>query len=71
MALYMLLIAGSTPIGASLTGFMAEVLGVQVTIGLLAAACLFGVAVGFLYYITHREQIEATAHASAIVATAP
>ena len=71
MALYMLLIAGSTPIGASLTGFMAGVLGVQVTIGMLAAACLFGVAVGFLYYITHREQIEATAHASAIVATAP
>ncbi len=72
MALYMLLIAGSTPIGASLAGFMAELLGVQVTIGLLAAACLLGVAIGFLYYITHREQVEATAQASsAVVATAP
>jgi MFS family permease len=71
MALYMLLIAGSTPIGASLTGFMAELLGVQVTIGLLAVACLLGVAIGFLYYVTHREQVEATAQASAVVATAP
>jgi MFS family permease len=71
MALYMLLIAGSTPIGASLTGFMAEALGVQVTIGVLAAGCLLGVAVGFLYYITHREQIEATAQAVPVVATAP
>ena len=72
MALYMLLIAGSTPLGASLTGFMAELLGVQVAIGLLAVACLLGVAVGFLYYITHREQVEATALvASVVVATAP
>ena len=69
MALYMLLIAGSTPIGASLTGFMAELLGVQVTIGVLAAGCLLGVAIGFLYYITHREQVEATAQASAGVAS--
>ena len=71
MALYMLLIAGSTPIGASLTGFMAEVLGVRVTIGLLAGACLVGVAVGFLYYVTHREEVEATAQVSAVVATVP
>ena len=70
MALYMLLVAGSTPIGASLAGFMAEALGVQVTIGFLAAACLVGVAIGFLYYVTHREQIEATAQAAAVVATA-
>lgn len=60
MALYMLLIAGSTPVGASLTGIMAEILGVQATIGLLAALCLLGVALGFLYYVTHREQVEAT-----------
>ena len=70
MALYMLLVAGSTPIGASLAGFMAEALGVQVTIGFLAAACLVGVAIGFLYYVTHREQIEATAQAATVVATA-
>jgi MFS family permease len=71
MALYMLLIAGSTPIGASLTGIMAEALGVQVAIGLLAAACLLGVAAGFLYYITHREEVEATAQASPVVAVTP
>ncbi len=63
MALYMLLIAGSTPVGALLTGFTAELLGVQATIGLLAALCLVGVALGFLYYVTHRDGVEATAEA--------
>jgi MFS family permease len=68
MALYMLLIAGSTPLGASLTGIMAEVLGVQATMGLFAGLCLLGVVLGLLYYATHRTQVEATAHADAPVA---
>ena len=38
MSLYMLLFAGSTPIGGFLTGFMAEHLGVSTAIGLNAAA---------------------------------
>ncbi|TAK61694.1 MAG: MFS transporter [Dehalococcoidia bacterium] len=57
MGLYMLLFAGSTPIGGFLTGFMADRLGVQTTIGIEAALCLLGVALGMLYYFTHREQL--------------
>ncbi len=57
MALYMLLFAGSTPIGGFLTGFMADRLGVQTAVGIEAGMCLLGVAAGLLYYFSHREQI--------------
>jgi MFS family permease len=57
MALYMLLFAGSTPIGGYLTGFMAEHLGVQAAVGIEAVLCLFGVAAGLLYFFSHREKI--------------
>jgi MFS family permease len=63
MALYMLLFAGSTPIGGFLTGFMAEHLGVSTAIGLNAAMCLVGVAAGLLYYVSHRAAIGRTADA--------
>jgi MFS family permease len=59
MALYMLLFAGSTPIGGYLTGFLADRLGVQSAVGIEAALCLVGVAVGLLYYFSHREEIGA------------
>ncbi len=61
MALYMLLFAGSTPIGGYLTGYMAQRLGVSTAVGIEAALCLFGVAAGLLYYLSHREQVVATA----------
>ncbi len=67
MALYMLLFAGSTPIGGFLTGFMAEHLGVSTAIGLNAAMCLLGVAVGLLYYVSHRAAIGHTADATLAV----
>ena len=57
MALYMLLFAGSTPIGGFLTGFMADRLGVQTAIGIEAGLCLLGVAAGLLYFFSHRRQI--------------
>jgi MFS family permease len=57
MALYMLLFAGSTPIGGYFTGFMAEHVGVQSAVGIEAALCLVGVAAGLLYYFSHRERI--------------
>jgi len=60
MALYMLLFAGSTPVGGYLTGWMADRLGVQMAVGIEAAVCIFGVAVGLLYYVTHREKVIAT-----------
>jgi MFS family permease len=57
MGLYMLLFAGSTPIGAIITGFLAERLGVSSAIAINAAACALGLAAGLLYYVRHREAI--------------
>ncbi len=57
MALYMLLFAGSTPIGGYLTGLMAEHLGVQTAVGIESALCVVGVGAGLLYYFSHREAI--------------
>ena len=57
MGLYMLLFAGSTPIGGFLTGFMADRLGVQTAIFIEAVLCLVGVALGLLYYFSHREEL--------------
>ena len=57
MALYMLLFAGSTPIGGYLTGVMAEAWGVQTAIGIEAGICLLGVAAGLFYYARHRTAI--------------
>jgi len=61
MALWMLMVAGSTPIGAFLTGFMADHLGVQTAIGINAVACIAGVGAGLLYYVSHRKEVERTA----------
>jgi MFS family permease len=66
MGLYMLLFAGSTPIGGYLTGVMAEAWGVAMAIAIEAALCLVGVGLGLLYYVRHREQISATS--SSVVA---
>ncbi len=57
MSLYMLLFAGSTPIGGYLTGFMADRLGVPTAVGIEAGLCLIGVALGLLYYFAKREQV--------------
>jgi MFS family permease len=61
MSLYMLLIAGSTPIGGFLTGLMAEHLGVSTAIAINASICLAGVAAGLVYYAGHRDEIGRTA----------
>ena len=66
MSLYMLLVAGSTPVGALLTGFMAEELGVQTAIGVLSVGCIVGVGVGFMYYVSNRERVERTAQARGV-----
>jgi MFS family permease len=58
MGLYMLLFAGSTPIGGYLTGLMAEHLGVSTAIFINATMCLAGVGVGLLYYVSHRDAID-------------
>ena len=66
MSLYMLLFAGSTPIGGFLTGFMAEHLGVQSAIAINASACAVGVAAGLAYYVSHRTKIADTAISGAL-----
>jgi MFS family permease len=60
MSLYMLLFAGTTPIGGQLTGIMAERIGVQSTVGIEAAICALGIAAALAYLAAHR----APAHAS-------
>jgi MFS family permease len=66
MSLYMLLIAGTTPIGGFLTGLMAEHLGVSTAVGINASICLFGTAAAMLYYFTHREAIGVSASMPAV-----
>ena len=64
VSLYMLLFAGSTPVGGYLTGFMAEHIGTQAAIGVLAAMCGVGVIAGSLYYLTHKAAVQGTADSS-------
>lgn len=59
MGIWMLLFAGSTPIGGYLTGFIGQRLGVATAVELNAVMCGLGVTLAFLYYISHREAIEA------------
>ena len=60
MSVYMLLIAGSTPIGGYLTGVIAEWLGVSAAVAINATICLLGVGAGALYYARHRASFAPT-----------
>ncbi len=68
MSLWMLMVAGSTPIGAFLTGFLADRVGVQEAIGINAIACAIGVSAGLIYYVTHRTEVAQTSDATAMQA---
>ncbi len=59
MSLYMLLFAGSTPIGGQLTGIMAEHIGVQSTVGIEAGICGLGIAAALAYLAAHRTPARA------------
>ena len=50
MSLYMLLFAGSTPIGGLLIGSLSGVIGVPETLLLCAALCLAGTGAGLVYH---------------------
>jgi predicted MFS family arabinose efflux permease len=54
MSLYILLFAGSTPIGAELTGVMAEHIGVRLTVGIEASICAVAIAVALAYLAAQR-----------------
>jgi MFS family permease len=64
MGLYMLLFAGSTPIGGFLTGFLAQRLGVSMAVAIEAGVALLGVLLGLAYYRAHTKEIAATAMAA-------
>jgi len=49
MSIYILLFAGSTPIGGFLIGSLSSVVGVPPTLLLCAALCLIGVLIAYLY----------------------
>jgi MFS family permease len=49
MSLFILLIAGTTPIGGLLIGSLSDHFGVSVALGVCAICCILGVATGFLY----------------------
>jgi MFS family permease len=55
MSLYMLLFAGTTPIGGQLTGAMAERIGVRPTVAIEAALCAVGIAAALAYLAAHRR----------------
>jgi MFS family permease len=55
MGLYVVIFAGSTPIGALFTGFMADWIGTASTIFVEGLLCLIGVA-GGAYYIKRRKK---------------
>jgi len=59
MSLYMLLFAGTTPIGGQLTGIMAEHIGIQFTVGIEAAICALGIAAALAYLAAHRAPARA------------
>ena len=65
MGLYMLLFAGSTPIGGYLTGQLAEHLGVSTALAIEAGLCAVGIAIGVMYYVTHRQAVKATEQVAA------
>jgi MFS family permease len=54
MSLYMLLFAGTTPIGGQLTGIMAEHIGVRPTVGIEAGICAVGIAAALAYLASQR-----------------
>jgi hypothetical protein len=49
MGLYMLLFAGSTPIGGLLIGSLSNVIGVSETLLICAGLCLLGVGGALIY----------------------
>jgi MFS family permease len=59
MSLYMLLFAGTTPIGGQLTGIMAEHIGVRPTVAIEAAICAVGIAAALAYLAAQRRATKA------------
>jgi MFS family permease len=57
MSLYMILIGGTTPIGATLVGVVAQRVSVPIAIGLMALLCGTGVAIAAAYAHAVRDRL--------------
>ena len=55
MSLYVLLFIGVTPIGAFLTGTLANTIGVPTALMLEAGLCAIGLAIAGLYHLVKRS----------------
>jgi MFS family permease len=63
VSLYMLLFAGSTPIGGYLLGFLASTIGTREAIGLFAGLCGVGVVLGVAYYTLNKAAVQRSSEA--------
>ena len=63
VSLYMLLFAGSTPIGGYLMGVLASTIGTQEAIGLFAGLCGLGVVIGAAYYTLNKGAVQRSSEA--------
>jgi MFS family permease len=59
LSLYSMVFAGTVPLGASITGGLAELWGIRATLLIQAGLCLLGAAVAWLYFLRHRQAIDA------------
>lgn len=59
ISIYMLLFAGSTPIGGWLTGTLSQAVGVPETLAIEAGLCGFGLVLGLAYRVLNRRQVPA------------
>ena len=71
VSLYMLLFAGSTPIGGYLMGVLASNIGTQNAIGCFAGLCGLGVAIGTAYYTLNKSAVQRSSEAPRAAAKAP
>lgn len=72
MSLYFLMFAGSTPIGAIITGTLASAIGVPHTIVLVASVCMIGVLAAALYARSRlRQPLEGTPASAPAVGERP
>lgn len=64
VSLYMLLFAGSTPIGGLIMGLLADGLSTQWAVGIFAALCGLGTVAGAAYYLGNKGEVERTTEAA-------
>ena len=55
MSLFFLLFSGTTPLGSTLTGVLADAIGIRATIGTLGGACVVGALVGVAWLRRHAD----------------